>query len=70
MGAFLAEEIGFLDIASVVETCLAAEPVVPLSELSIVWAADKAARQTAQRIIARRRSSVVIAQSATSKGVA
>ena len=70
VGAFLAEEIGFLDIASVVETCLAAEPVVPLSELSIVWAADKAARQTAQRIIARRRSSVVMAQSATSKGVA
>ena len=67
VSAFLAEEIGFLDIAGVVETCLELEPVVPLADLSTVWAADKAARQTARKVIARKRTFAAAAmQSATS----
>ena len=66
VGAFLAEEIGFLDIASVVETCLDIEPVVTLSDLPTVWAADRAARMTARKVIARKRTSVVMAHSASS----
>ncbi len=64
VGAFLEEEIGFLDIAGVVEACLEVEPVVPLLDLPTVWAADKAARQTARRIIARQRTFAAPARNA------
>ena len=66
VAAFLAGQIGFLDIASVVETCLDIEPVVPLSDLPTVWAADKAARMTAKKVIARQPTSVVMANRASS----
>ncbi|MDA0339424.1 MAG: 1-deoxy-D-xylulose-5-phosphate reductoisomerase, partial [Proteobacteria bacterium] len=66
VNAFLAEEIGFLDIASVVESCLAIEPAVPLSDLQVVWAADKAARMTAKKVIARQPKNIVMARSASS----
>jgi 1-deoxy-D-xylulose-5-phosphate reductoisomerase len=66
VAAFLAGQIGFLDIASVVETCLDIEPVVPLSDLLTVWAADKAARMTAKKVIARQPTSVVMAHRSSS----
>lgn len=56
VGAFLDGRIGFLDIAGIVETCLELEPVAPLTDLPAVWEADRAARRTAERTIARRRS--------------
>ncbi len=64
--AFLAEEIGFLDIASIVETVLEIEPVVPLSDLPTVWAADNAARMTAKKVIARQPNSVLMTRRASS----
>ncbi len=51
VNAFLAEQIGFLDIAYIVEACLDGLPVVPLSDLEGVWSADKAARQHARNTI-------------------
>ena len=66
VSAFLRDEIGFLDIASIVESCLAVEPAVPLSDLSTVWSADKAARQTTRHIIERKRTHYMASQSAIS----
>jgi 1-deoxy-D-xylulose-5-phosphate reductoisomerase len=48
--AFLAEKIGFLDIAEVVERTLAAIPVGPIDTLDDVHNFDKQARETAARL--------------------
>ncbi len=49
--AFLAEEIGFLDIAAIVETCLERMPVEPLDELSTLWEVDRTVRKMARSVI-------------------
>jgi len=51
VAAFSAGEIGFTDIASVVERVLEALPVVPVTDLQVVADADRAARDTARRFI-------------------
>jgi 1-deoxy-D-xylulose-5-phosphate reductoisomerase len=51
--SFLDERIGFLDIARVVEGALAETPQTRLDSLEAVYAADQAARRTAEAIIAR-----------------
>jgi 1-deoxy-D-xylulose-5-phosphate reductoisomerase len=48
--AFLAEKIGFLDIAEIVERTLAAIPVGPIDTLDDVHNFDKQARETAARL--------------------
>ena len=48
--AFLAEEIGFLDIAEIVERTLAALPVRPIDTLDDVHNFDKQARETAAKL--------------------
>ena len=48
--AFLAEQIGFLDIAEIVERTLAAIPVGPIDTLDDVHNFDKQARETATRL--------------------
>jgi 1-deoxy-D-xylulose-5-phosphate reductoisomerase len=48
--AFLAEEIGFLDIAELVEQTLAAIPVGPIVTLDDVHNFDKQARETAAKL--------------------
>jgi len=48
--AFLAEKIGFLDIAEIVEQTLAAIPVAPIDTLDDVHNFDKQARETAARL--------------------
>jgi 1-deoxy-D-xylulose-5-phosphate reductoisomerase len=48
--AFLGEEIGFLDIAEVVEQTLAAIPVGPIVTLDDVHNFDKQARETAAKL--------------------
>lgn len=52
--AFLADRIGFLDIAATVADCLAALPPQPLDSLEAVYDIDEAARGTAHRIVAGR----------------
>jgi 1-deoxy-D-xylulose-5-phosphate reductoisomerase len=49
--AFLAEKIGFLDIAEIVERTLAAIPVGPIDTLDDVHNFDKQARETAARLV-------------------
>ena len=48
--AFLAEQIGFLHIAEIVEQTLAAIPVAPIDTLDDVHNFDKQARETAARL--------------------
>jgi len=48
--AFLAEQIGFLDIAEIVERTLSAIPVGPIDTLDDVHNFDKQARETAARL--------------------
>jgi 1-deoxy-D-xylulose-5-phosphate reductoisomerase len=54
--AYLANRIGFLDIAGVVEGCLELLAVEPLDDLDTVWAADKQARLAATKLVARHSS--------------
>jgi 1-deoxy-D-xylulose-5-phosphate reductoisomerase len=51
VAAFSAGEIGFTDIATVVERVLEALPVVPVTDLQVVADADRAARGAARRFI-------------------
>jgi 1-deoxy-D-xylulose-5-phosphate reductoisomerase len=50
--AFLAQRIGFADIADVVEKTLSASTIQPLDRLSTVFAVDKEARREAADIVA------------------
>jgi len=52
--AFLRGQIGFLEIAATVERTLEAIPVRDLDSLDDVYDLDRAARETAQRLIAAR----------------
>jgi 1-deoxy-D-xylulose-5-phosphate reductoisomerase len=52
--AFLAGEIGFLDIAATVERTLAAVPARNLESLEDVYEVDRLARETAARLAVRR----------------
>ena len=58
VSAFLASEIGFLDIAGVVEDCLSVEPIAALEDLDTVWSADNSARRAAEKLVARRQYSI------------
>jgi 1-deoxy-D-xylulose-5-phosphate reductoisomerase len=49
--AFLAGEIGFLDIAAIVGTCLDRMPLEPLDDLPILWEVDRAVRKMARSVI-------------------
>jgi 1-deoxy-D-xylulose-5-phosphate reductoisomerase len=60
--AFLEEQISLLDIADVVEACLLTQPIVPLTDLETVWAADKATRAAAEHYIARRTARLAAGQ--------
>jgi 1-deoxy-D-xylulose-5-phosphate reductoisomerase len=51
--AFLNEEVGFLDIAEIVERTLAAIPVAPIETLDDVHNFDKHARETAAKLATR-----------------
>jgi len=53
--AFLAGEIGFLDIAAIVAICQDRIPVTALDSLDAVWEADEAARAVAVEAIRQRR---------------
>ncbi len=54
VGLFLARRLGFLDIAAVVEECLAALGATPVPDLDAVLALDGAARMLATRLAAHR----------------
>lgn len=54
VGLFLARRLGFLDIAAVVEDCLAALGATPVPDLAAVLALDGAARNLATRLAAHR----------------
>ena len=54
VAAFLDGQIGFLDIAAIVEDTLAANPAAPIADLGAVAEADATARQTAANAVARR----------------
>ncbi len=54
VGLFLARRLGFLDIAAVVEECLAALGATPVPDLDAVLALDGAARALATRLAAHR----------------
>jgi len=56
VAAFLAGQIGFLDIARVVETVLTDQPAGPISDIAAVLAADGEARRRAETVIAMFRS--------------
>lgn len=45
--AFLTNEIGFLDIAAVVEHCLDQAPTLPLDSLDVLWEVDRTTRAIA-----------------------
>jgi 1-deoxy-D-xylulose-5-phosphate reductoisomerase len=49
--AFLQHQIGFLDIASIVEQTLAELPVAPIHSLDDVHNFDKRARDSASRLV-------------------
>lgn len=53
--AFLAGEIGFLDIAAIVAICQDRIPAAPLDSLDAVWEADRVARAVAHDVIHQRR---------------
>jgi 1-deoxy-D-xylulose-5-phosphate reductoisomerase len=57
--AFLAGEIGFLDIAATVERTLAAIPPASLDSLDDVYDVDRLARETAARLAVRRANHAV-----------
>lgn len=54
VGLFLARRLGFLDIAAVVEECLAALGATPVPDLDAVLALDARARDLATRLAAHR----------------
>lgn len=56
VAAFLAGQIGFLDISQVVETVLTAQPAGPISDIAAILAADGEARRRAETVIAMFRS--------------
>ncbi len=62
--AFLAGEIGFLDIAAIVAICLDRIPAAELDSLGAVWEADRAARGIAQEAIHQRRKVTLPARAA------
>jgi 1-deoxy-D-xylulose-5-phosphate reductoisomerase len=64
VGAFLADEIGFLDIADTVAASLEATPAAAIGDLESVWAADAAGRRAARNHIARQRLTVPVAKAA------
>jgi 1-deoxy-D-xylulose-5-phosphate reductoisomerase len=57
--AFLAGEIGFLDIAATVERTLSAIPAGNLDSLDDVYDVDRIARETAARLAVRRANAPV-----------
>lgn len=62
--AFLAGEIGFLDIAAIVAICQDRIPAVPLDSLDAVWEADRVARAAAHDAIHQRRKVILPARAA------
>jgi 1-deoxy-D-xylulose-5-phosphate reductoisomerase len=62
--AFLAGEIGFLDIAAIVAICLDRIPAAALDSLEAVWEADRTARAIAQETIHQRRRVILPARAA------
>ena len=52
--AFLTEKIGFLDIASIVDTCLSKDLVGDLTTIEAVCTIDQTAREHARQIVASR----------------
>jgi 1-deoxy-D-xylulose-5-phosphate reductoisomerase len=54
VGAFLNGKIGFLDIASIVESCLSKALVGDLTTIDAVCAIDQTAREHARQIVASR----------------
>ena len=54
VGAFLNGEIGFLDIASIVESCLSKALVGDLKTIEAICAIDQTAREYARQIVASR----------------
>jgi 1-deoxy-D-xylulose 5-phosphate reductoisomerase len=52
--AFLTGKIGFLDIASIVDTCLSKDLVGDLTTIEAVCAIDQTAREHARQIVASR----------------
>jgi len=54
VAAFLDGRLGFLDIATTIESCLQALPATPVTGLDALLDSDLTARRQAQRIIARR----------------
>lgn len=62
--AFLAEEIGFLDIAAIVAICLDRISPEPLDGLEAVWEADRVARAAARTAIRERRKVILPARAA------
>ncbi len=62
--AFLAEEIGFLDIAAIVAICLERIPAVPLDSLSTLWEVDRASRAAALDAIGRHPKAILTVHAA------
>jgi 1-deoxy-D-xylulose-5-phosphate reductoisomerase len=54
VGAFLTEKIGFLDIATIVDSCLSKDLVGDLTTIEAVCAVDQTAREHARQIVASR----------------